>query len=719
MTARTTLLLGWTLVGCGAEPESKPETTPPTSDTAAPDVDTDPPCQLVKWFVDADGDGHGDPYAMVEDCVQPSGYVDNYTDCDDADADAHPGSTWYADTDGDGFGDPATELARCQRPLAHVSNADDCDDSDAGRNPDSVWYVDSDADGFGDPDAAVPSCDTTGAEVPDGTDCDDGDALIHPERVEICDAIDNNCNGLVDDDDDDVDIYTQVMFYRDDDGDDYGTIEELGMFCLSSDPGATVDGDCDDSTAAVHPGRIELPDETDQNCDGESTWQYVDDATTGVWTTGLGSELVVGSATAGDLDGDGDAELILQASTSTDSSGQVMVLSRTVARDFSDAGSGLALWTGDAEGDELGSTVATIFPGDMNGDGTPELLVTSEHAGDGAGVIYLLNGIPASGDISTAATWTWTGPSDSAPIETVAALGDIDADGYDDILVGASDYTGTQTRQGAAWVVSGASVGVSSDLTTGVTLLGDERYTYFGQSLLNAGDMDGDGVSEILVGHSGAPIFVASGRLYRFAATELADAAVSIADAGRYSGAEEDDKIGLENHAIGDFTGDGYADILTVSSNHALDGYAAGTLFLFYGAVTLPDETSTDDADARIGNDLETVTYAGSDRWADDVRTLGDLDGDGAADLMIASSGADLSDAYRNEGTASLFLGGPLSGDHGTLGSADVQFWGIRQNGTRPMVAAGDLDSDGLDDFFIGHAQSGLTLYFHSGALFQ
>ena len=730
MNARLTLLIGLAFPACGPEPSTGSKTPPeaPASDvdTALPIVEPEPPCQLYRWYADADADGHGDPYAMVEECAQPSGYVDNYTDCDDADADAHPGSIWYADTDGDGFGDPDTALARCQRPLAHVTNADDCDDTDDTRNPDSVWYADADVDGYGNPDITVPSCDTTGAEVPDGTDCDDEEASIHPARVEICDYIDNNCNGLVDDDDAEVDIYTKLMYYRDNDGDNYGTTEELGMFCESSDPGAVVDTDCDDTTDLVHPGRIELPDETDQNCDGQTAYHYVNETPEGIWTTGIDSS-ILGARTTADLDGDGLPEIIL--ADSTDSAGQVMVLPGTTPRDRSDAGSGLAVWTGDAEGDYLGYHYDLELPGDMDGDGTPELIVTSKYAADDAGIMYLLNGIPASGDISTAATWSWTGPGDGQQPSTITPLGDIDADGFDDILVGTPLHSGTYTKEGAVWTVSGASVGVSSEVSDGTRLLATPedseliRYTSFGSDLVNAGDMDGDGVAEILVGHSGVPLFEWKGRIYRFAATDFTDSALSTADADRYTGTEASDRMGGAMEAVGDVNGDGYQDILSTSYSRSLSGYGTGTVFLYYGAVTLPANTDIDDAGARIGNDLGDVTYSGDDLWASTVRGLGDLNGDGADDFLIGSSGADMQANYSNNGTASIFLGGALSGDYGTLGSADVRFWGSSAYGVAMALTPGDLDGDGLDDFFIGDwldgSTDGLALHFYPGAQFQ
>ena len=171
------------------------------------------------------------------------------------------------------------------------------------------------------------------------------------------------------------------MFYEDADGDDFGTTVELGLFCLSSDPGARVDTDCDDGDPAVNPGMLELPDATDQNCDAEATFHYVRDTPAGVWTTGL-DDPSGAEAMAGDLDGDGFAEIVIQASDAGDGAGQVVVLSGSTPRDFSDAGTGRSSWTGAAAGDALGA-LPGLLPGDMDGDGTDDVLLAAPDAQDG------------------------------------------------------------------------------------------------------------------------------------------------------------------------------------------------------------------------------------------------------------------------------------------------------------------------------------------------
>ena len=127
------------------------------------------------FYLDSDGDGHGDPASSVEDCKAPAGHVDNDTDCDDADATVFEGAPEVCDG---------------------IDN--DCDDAIDVEDPDvdaETWYADLDADGYGDPLNAVAACDQPSGYLADDTDCDDGDATVNPGAVEVCyDGFDNNCD---------------------------------------------------------------------------------------------------------------------------------------------------------------------------------------------------------------------------------------------------------------------------------------------------------------------------------------------------------------------------------------------------------------------------------------------------------------------------------------------------------------------------------------------
>lgn len=241
------------------------------------------------FFLDSDGDGYGDFNSPTMDCFMPTGYVTNSEDCDDTDPLEQPNQTWYPDADGDGYSD-GNSVTSCERPMglfhsSEILNLDgDCNDFDANTFPGAAeicdysdndcnglidddvisqdYYFDGDGDGYGT-GVAINDCQSPGANyVPQGGDCDDTNANVNPGVTEICDGLDNNCDGEVDED------VVLLSYYLDGDGDGYGTGTAIND-CES--PGAnyvTQGGDCDDTNADVNPGMSELCDGLDNDCNG-------------------------------------------------------------------------------------------------------------------------------------------------------------------------------------------------------------------------------------------------------------------------------------------------------------------------------------------------------------------------------------------------------------------------------------------------------------------
>jgi hypothetical protein len=164
-----------------------------------PVADSGDPCTLSTFYADSDGDGFGDEASPTDACEAPSGTVENADDCDDTDADVGDGLTWYIDADGDGYGG-ATTLSACEAPSGYVAANDDCDDGNV-----EVWalsdaYVDADGDGYGS-DTTTSVC---GEE--EGTSLETGDCDKHPGADEPCSATeDMDCDGALPEVDDDED----------------------------------------------------------------------------------------------------------------------------------------------------------------------------------------------------------------------------------------------------------------------------------------------------------------------------------------------------------------------------------------------------------------------------------------------------------------------------------------------------------------------------------
>ena len=173
------------------------------------------------WYADTDADTYGDPAVEMLACEQPTGFVENDDDCDDTSAEVTLGSTWYPDADSDGYGDAAGAVS-CEPPSGWVANSSDCDDTDGDVYPGAdeycddedddcdgsidegavdptTWYEDGDGDGYGDASGATMSaCDEPSGTSDTSDDCDDDDADVNPGEAEACDAVDQDCDGDID-----------------------------------------------------------------------------------------------------------------------------------------------------------------------------------------------------------------------------------------------------------------------------------------------------------------------------------------------------------------------------------------------------------------------------------------------------------------------------------------------------------------------------------------
>jgi hypothetical protein len=277
-------------------------------------VDEGSAIDAVSFYADLDADGFGDPATATAACSQPDDHVADATDCDDSDAAVNPAATelcngvdddcdggvdeddaldaatWYADVDGDGYGDPASSTRACAQPEGHISDATDCDDGETAINPGAseqcnsvdddcdgtvdeddasdalAWYADADADGYGDPASSTRACAQPSGHLGDASDCDDSDAAVNPAATELCNGVDDDCDGTVDEDD----ASDALTWYADADGDGYGDASEDRAACSQPTGHVADTSDCDDGDAAVNPAATELCNGVDDDCDGSA-----------------------------------------------------------------------------------------------------------------------------------------------------------------------------------------------------------------------------------------------------------------------------------------------------------------------------------------------------------------------------------------------------------------------------------------------------------------
>ncbi len=267
------------------------------------------------FFLDGDQDGWGAGEGVCQCAASGAFSALQNGDCNDGSVAAHPGASevcdgldndcngqtdegaaggctaFYADADGDGYGDPGKTACLCSAGAAFpTALGGDCDDTKKTKNPGlievcdgidnncngkidedgatgcKVWFVDSDGDGYGDASKPVCQCGPGGpTQTQQGGDCNDSYFAANPGASEICDGVDNDCDGTIDE----AGALGCTAWLRDADGDGYGVTGDSQCLCAQSGLyKAQSGGDCDDGKGSVHPGATETCNGVDDNCDG-------------------------------------------------------------------------------------------------------------------------------------------------------------------------------------------------------------------------------------------------------------------------------------------------------------------------------------------------------------------------------------------------------------------------------------------------------------------
>ncbi len=333
--------------------------------------------------------------------------------------------------------------------------------------------------------------------------------------------------------------------------------------------------------------------------------------------------------------------------------------------------------SGTFAGEGVGLAIAAA--GDVNGDGFPDWLSGSRRdPGSGAGPdrVRLMFGGPAP-----LAPLVLEVPAPAAPLGlSLAAAGDFNHDGFGDVVVGSPGDGAMGPEAGRAFVFFG---GAEPGATPGLVLEGGVSGAHFGASVACAGDANGDGIDDLLVG---APLDATAGdgagRVFLYRGGSAPDA---IADAA-WSGMKPGDRFGAALAGVGDVNADRLSDFVVGAPGNDAAGSDAGRAYVFEGAggpVLTP-----------------TVTLTGEhahDGFGTAVAGAGDVNGDGFDDVLIAApfNGA----AGSTSGRVYEFFGGArLSATPNLAASGAVagEFFGIALSG------AGDLNRDGFDDIAIG-----------------
>jgi hypothetical protein len=329
---------------------------------------------------------------------------------------------------------------------------------------------------------------------------------------------------------------------------------------------------------------------------------------------------------------------------------------------------------------------------DFDGDGYSDVVVGAHWQDAGAideGSVFLFRGGPGGVEPSPAVTLDnpRNQPAGYFGV-SVAAAGDIDADGFDDLLVGADWQTTWADREGSAYLYRGGPDGVGT--VPDATLDNPDRWTLgiFGVSVASAGDANGDGFADVVIG---APGQSGEGRAFVYFGGAGGLATAPSATASELE-AERDAAFGVSVAFAGDVDGDGVADALVGAFRRDGAAIDEGRAYLFEGTGGGFDPHRV--LELRDPEGQPEAFFGAS------VAGVGDVDGDGYADWAV---GAYKQDATApDEGLAFLYRGG--SGELSDVPAA-------RLAGPSPspesyfgyaVAAAGDLDADGFDDFAVG-----------------
>jgi hypothetical protein len=388
-------------------------------------------------------------------------------------------------------------------------------------------------------------------------------------------------------------------------------------------------------------------------------------------------------ATAGDVNGDGYADVIVGAPDYTvtkDQQGRAWVWH---GQPTSNGISTTRDW--DAEGEQadafFGKSVATA--GDVDGDGYSDIIVGAPGHASAAGRCYVYHGGPDS--LSEYAGWTKASNMANALFGlSVGTAGDVNGDGYADVIVGSPRWDGGQAFEGKAWVYLGDSDGLN--LVPHWYKEPDNEYAEFGTSVGSAGDVNGDGYDDVIVGAPGwhTPQTDEGGAwIYKGSSSGLVAAPLWHKESN-----QEGAKFGTSVGTAGDVNGDGYADVIVGAPFFSNGSSKEGMAWIYYGSDPAPHLTPDWDGEGNQAN-------AG---YGHAVGTAGDVNRDGYSDIIVGAPTWNGDET--NEGRAWVYHGSPG-------GVSETYVW--RQRGSKfnaqygySVGTAGDVNGDGYADVIVG-----------------
>ena len=623
------------------------------------------------FYVDLDGDGHGSENGTLEACSVPDGYSTSKHDCDESRSEVNPD----ADEICDGIDND------CDTHIDEYTAVDA-----------PTWYPDRDGDGYGDMDAGILGCEAPPDYVLDGSDCDDVDPGVNRDASENCETpYDDDCNGELNE----VDAFGCSEFYADLDGDGFGGTS-LCLCEVNEEYSFDVGGDCNDQNALISPASEEVIDLIDNDCDGVAEYPLEQ---ADVLLQLEAKNRRVTQLGGGDFNGDGLADILI---------GDVYADTISLMYG-PDIPSGLVSENRNVifyDTEEIIFSSNVIATLDATADGTDDVVLT--HYGEGETINYVF-AAPFADEVfpDDAVARIITDHDYRQMIRSDDINGDGFADvilsntEVDGVI---PTQLGTQDNLGQVAVFFSPITGDKTIGDADVVIVGDQEDHRLGEDV-QSGDFNGDGLADIVASSLSnlySPNFVGSLHFYTDVMTDEFSTSSSIVTTNAYfmrigenlakpadfnedghldlaltnrpwgsqhgstmvlygpflDGEQEISTLPLtffydydsnyrSRHCVettSDITGDGKADLLIGDEAHTEDNY--GAVYLIHEMEEGFWDLKT--AGTEFKSNYTTPSYTSGCRSGSFRRKFmspGDVNGDGANDLLIAARQLDELDA--------------------------------------------------------------------------